>query len=318
MSWCKLLTSSCPLIPRLWILLFNSLPNALTQLKYFVTEQLEERMYFTQLQQLVETMYRENDNTKVTITAFSYGAQLSLYFLNRIVSQEWKDTYIHSYVTLSGTWYGGVGIVFTLLSGPFAPEFFETQIGIPRVVSLYRTFPSFYSILPRASIWNDTVLIRTPSQNYTAHDYEQLFADAGFPDGYSQFLDSENGIDLSAPNVSTYCFYGSGVMTPLRFLYSNGLNMPPMPVAVGDGDGRINREDLEICRRWEGMNGGYAFNRTLFQGVNHPGMIRNETVLQAIESIVRIQSSGAATSPLLTPWLFHIAMLVSVTKVIIG
>ena len=264
-------------------------------------------------------MYADNNNTKVTITAFSLGAQISLYFLNTLVTQEWKDTYIHSFVTLGGSWYGGVGILFTLLSGPFQPEFLETQIGIPRVLSLYRNNPAFYSILPRASIWNDTVLIRTPSQNYTAGDYEQLFTDAGFPDGYDQFFDSESGIDLSAPNVDTYCFYGSGTMTPVTFLYSNGLDMPPTPIAVGDGDGRVNKEDLEICNRWDGMNGGYTFSSTVFPGVNHASTIRNEAVLRSVENVVRIQGgavtttteSAAAVSTSPNPWLFHIAMLVS-------
>ena len=257
-------------------------------------------------------MYTENGNTKVTITAFSFGAQLSLYFLNRIVNQEWKDTYIHSYVTLGGSWYGGVSVIFTLLSGPFQPEFLEVQIGVPRVISLYRNYPGFYSALPRASIWNDTVLIRTSSQNYTASDYEQLFTDAGFPDGYSQFLDSDRGIDLSAPNVPTYCFYGSVPQrTPTSFIYDNGFSMGPTGFTVGDGDGRINREDLEICRRWAGMNGGYMFNSTVFPGVDHPGSIRNEAVLQTVESIVRIQTSGVV-SPLPTPWLYHAAIFVSV------
>ena len=269
-------------------------------------------MYFRKLQQLVETMYAENDNTKVTITAFSYGAQVSLYFLNRIVSQEWKDTYIHSYVTLGGSLYGGVGIIFTLLSGPFTPEFLETQIGIPRVVSLYRNYPSFYSILPRASIWNDTILVRTANRSYTASDYEELFADAGFPNGYAQFLDSEGSVDLSAPNVPTYCFYGSlPQQTPLVLIYGNGLTMAPTGFMFGDGDGRINQEDLEICRRWAGMNGGYTFNRTVFPGVNHSGSIRNEAVLQAVESVIRIQISSAV-SPVPTLWLYHVAMFVSV------
>jgi lysophospholipase-3 len=267
-------------------------------------------MYFRELRQLIETMYADNDNTKVTITAFSFGAQISLYFLNTLVSQEWKDTYIHSFVTLGGSWYAGVGIIFTLLSGPLQPEFLETQIGIPRVLSIYRNNPGFYATLPRASVWDDTVLIRTPNQNYTAHDYEQLFADAGFPDGYSQFLDSESGIDLSAPNVTTYCFYGSAVPTPLTFLYNNELNMTSGST-FGDGDGRINLQDLEVCNRWDGKNGGYTFNSTIFPGVNHPGMIRNEAVLQSVESIVRIQVSGAVTT-LPNLWLFHIAMFVSI------
>ena len=265
-------------------------------------------------------MYADNNNTKVTITAFSFGAQISLYFLNTLVTQEWKDTYIHSFVTLGGSWYGGVGIIFTLLSGPFQPEFLETQIGIPRVLSLYRNNPAFYSILPRASIWNDTVLIRTPDQTYTARDYEQLFTDAGFPDGYDQFLDSESGIDLSAPKVDTYCFYGSGIVTAVTFFYSNGLDMPPRPIAAGDGDGRVNKEDLEICNRWDRMNGGYTFSSTVFPGVNHASTIRNEAVLRSVENVVRIQGgtvtttteSAAAVSTLPNPWLFHIAMLVSI------
>ena len=275
-------------------------------------EQLKERMYFRKLQQLIETMYADNDNTKVTITAFSLGAQISLYFLNTIVTQEWKDTYIHSFVTLGGSWYGGAGIIFTLLSGPFQPEFLENQVGIPRIISLYRNTPGFYSILPRASIWNDTVFVRTPNQNYTAGDYEQLFTDAGFPDGYDQFLDSESGIDLSAPNVATYCFYGSGIPTPVTFVYNNGLDMPPMPIVPGDGDGRINIQDLEICNRWDGMNSGYTFNSTVFPGVSHSGMIRNEAILRSIESIViTTTESAAAMSTLPNPWFFHIAMLVS-------
>lgn len=267
-------------------------------------------MYFRKLQQLVENMYAENDNTRVTLTAFSFGAQISLYFLNRIVSQEWKDTYIHSFVTLGGSWYGGVSIIFTLLSGPFKPEFLEEQIGVPRVLSLYRNYPSFYYILPRASIWKDTVLIRTPNRTYTASDYEQLFADAGFPEGYSQFVDSDSGIDLSAPRVPTYCFYGSGIPTPVTFFYDNEFNNS-MPIMGGDGDGRINRQDLEICRQWDGMNGGYSFNRTVFPGVNHSSSIRNEAILQRIDSIVRIQISGAV-SPMPTPWFYQVAVFVSV------
>ena len=271
-------------------------------------------MYFTNLRQLVESMYTENGNTKVTITAFSFGAQISLYFLNRIVSQEWKDTYIHSYVTMGGSWYGGVGIVFTLLSGPSEPEFLETRIGIPRVVSLYRNYPSFYSTLPRASVWNNTILISTPTRNYTACDYQELFTDARFPEsGYSQFLNSESGIDLSAPNVPTYCFYGSvPQQTPRSFTYGNGFTMGPTGFILGKGDGRINQEDLEICLQWEGVNGGYTFNSSVFPGVNHAGIIRNEAVLQTVESIVRIPDTGHAVSPLPSPWAYLIAMLVSV------
>jgi hypothetical protein len=83
--------------------------------------------------------------------------------------------------------------------------------------------------------------------------------------------------------------------------------MAPMPMAVGDGDGRINL-DLEICNRWDVENGNYTFS-TVFPGVDHPGIIHNEAVLQSIESIVRVQVSGAVTT-LPNLWLFHIAIYV--------
>ena len=117
---------------------------------------------------------------------------------------------------------------------------------------------------------------------------------------------------MSAPNVPTYCFYGSvPERTLTSFIYGNGFNMVPTGLMFGDGDSRINREDFEICRQWAGMNGGYMFNSTIFPGVDHPGSIRNEAVLQTVESIVRIQNSGVV-SPLPTPWLCHVAIFVSV------
>ena len=63
-------------------------------------------------------IYETNGNRKVTIVVHSMGGPVSLYFLTGIVSQEWKDTYIHSYVTLAGAWSGGNEFLATLVSGP--------------------------------------------------------------------------------------------------------------------------------------------------------------------------------------------------------
>ena len=158
-------------------------------------------------------MYGTNGNRKVTIVVHSMGGPVSLYFLTRVVSQEWKDTYIHSYVTLAGAWSGGNEILATLVSGPTTNGIIQRQIGVDELRNLSRTFPSYYLLIPRAAVWNDTVLVVTPSRNYTANDYQQLFADAGYPQGYTQFTE----IDMlrPAPNVPTYCFYGLGVDTPL-------------------------------------------------------------------------------------------------------
>ena len=166
------------------------------------------------IKQLIQTMFDQNGNTRVTLVVHSMGGPVSLYFLTRIVNQEWKDAYIHSYIPLAGAWSGGNAIISNLLSGP--PEtsgFFEMHVGSLELRSLYRTFPSLYLLLARESVWNDTVLVVTPIQNYTARDFEQLFAEAGYPQGYIQF--SEIDMEFPTPNVSTYCFYGLGVPTPM-------------------------------------------------------------------------------------------------------
>lgn len=243
-------------------------------------------------------MYEENDNTRVTIVVHSMGGPVSLYFLTNFVSQKWKDMYIHSYVTLSGAWSGGNGVLSGLLTGPIPLNQVEEPIGREGSRDVYRTFASFYLLFPRASVWNDTVLVVTPTQNYTANDYQDLFTDAGYPQGYTQF--SEIPLDWPAPNVDTYCFYGLDVLTPMTFEYGNGLGELPTGTDFGDGDGTVNRPSSEVCLRWSSMSNDYVFNRTTFSGVNHSAIIFDDTVLQAIESVVLIPenpTNGALPMP---------------------
>ena len=228
-------------------------------------------------------MYMENNNTKVTIVIHSMGGPVSLYFLNNIVSQEWKDMYIHSYVTLAGAWSGGNDIIKNLLSGPYDESFITALVGNERLRSLYRTLPSFYLLLPRASVWNDTILVSTQTRNYTANDYQQLFADIGYPEGFTQFSEIDT-MEWPAPNVPTYCFYGLGVPTPMSFMYEDVFPDAGPTVMFGDGDDSVNKPSSEVCLRW--ANSGYPFNRTVFQDVDHTQIVSDRAVLESIASIV--------------------------------
>ena len=251
-------------------------------------------------------MYGTNGNRKVTIVVHSMGGPVSLYFLTRVVSQEWKDTYIHSYVTLAGAWSGGNEILATLVSGPTTNGIIQRQIGVDELRNLSRTFPSYYLLIPRAAVWNDTVLVVTPSRNYTANDYQQLFADAGYPQGYTQFTE----IDMlrPAPNVPTYCFYGLGVDTPMTFIYDDGFPNSQPTVISGDGDDSVNRPSSEICLQW--ANSGYPFNRTIFQGVDHTAILTDASVLRAIEDIVTIDGSVNGALPLSSVKVMYCALMV--------
>ena len=268
-----------------------------------LAEQLEARGYYTALRLLVEQMYIENNNTKVTVVVHSMGGPVSLYFLTEIVSQEWKDIYIHSYVALAAA-YGGASVALPgIISGPVYTasnttnnpmfELFTLifmQGGASELRALYRSYPSGYWLAPRVPLWDDAVtIIATPNRNYTANDYEQLFTDVGYLLGYTQFM--SNPLDLSAPNVSTYCFYGLGYPTPLTFVYGNGFSETPTSIINGDGDNTVNKVSLEACQMW--ADSGYPFSRTVFENIDHFNVTSADVVLSAIGRIV-----GAPAEPI--------------------
>ena len=158
--------------------------------------------------------------------------------------------------------------------------FFSIRTSVEELRSISHTFPSYCFLLSRASVSNDQVLVVTPTRNYTASDYEQLFTDIGYPQGYVQFREYEV-LDFSPPNVTTYCFYGLGIPTPETFVYDVGF---PNSIINGEGDLAVNRASLEVCLRW--ADSAYPFNSTVFQGVDHVGIMTNPRVLQAVGCIV--------------------------------
>ena len=241
-----------------------------------LTVHLNQRGYYADLKHLVETMYQHNNNTKVTLVVHSMGGPVSLYFLTKVVDQTWKDQHIHSYITLAGAWDGANSGIGMLMSGlpVVSNKYFSA--------SLYRTFSSLFYLLPRTSIWNDTVLVSTPTQNYTANDYKQLFTDAGYPQGYNQFRDLD--IDWPAPNVPTYCFYGLGIPTPKTYVYGSKFPDAQPTIITDDGDSTVNKPSSEICLRWQ--KNGYPFKRTVFQGIDHGAIVQDKSVLETIASIV--------------------------------
>ena len=260
-------------------------------LHHFHTEQLDDRGYYTNLKQLIEQMYRENGNTKVTLVVISMGGPVSLYFLTQVVNQQWKDTYIHAYVSLAAAWSGVSNLIVPLLTPPATSTFlvFPIEASTQDLLSVYRSFASIHWLAPRASAFDDVTLVSTPTQNYTSNDYQQLFTDAGYPQGYTQI--SQNNLDFPAPNVSTYCLYGLDLQTPLAYIYDDGFpNTQPM-IKFGDGDTIVNKESLEVCLRW--ANSGHPFNSTIFPGVDHFNIISHEAVLQAMGQIV-----GAPVDPI--------------------
>ena len=131
--------------------------------------------------------------------------------------------------------------------------------------------------------------METPSRKYTANDYERLFNDIGFPQGYDMFRGIE---DIGSwpppnPNVPTHCFYGTDVRTPETFKYSEDFPEISKPTSVGygkDGDGQISRKGSEMCLRWAG--GRYPFQAHRHPGIHHVKLFVNDDILREIGDIV--------------------------------
>ena len=217
-------------------------------------------------------MHNSSGGEKVTIVVHSMGGIVSLYFLNEVVTQEWKDQYINAWVTLSGAWAGGSIGVSGVITGPLHVA--------------YRTFQSSAWLLPKPSVWSNTVLVTSISRNYTASDYEDFFTDIGYPQGYQMYLGivplNEN---YPAPHVPIHCFYGVNVSTEESYTYGNGFGANPTNINYGDGDGSVNFLSSQVCLKWQNEQ-SEPFSTVTFPGVNHAQMVANTAVLEAIAEIV--------------------------------
>ena len=257
---------------------------------------LESLGYYSELTKLIEQMYKDGGNKKVTIVAPSMGGPVTLYFLNNVVDQGWKDKYIHAFVPLAGAWSGGSRAVQALISGlPTGDEltrhllvrnFLSLWTLLTQVRDVARTLPSVFYMLPNPTVWKDKVIVYTPESSYTANDYEKLFADMGYPVGFTKYSSGIADIneDYPAPKVPVYCFYGTGIPTPETFYYSNGFDKIPK-VTKGDGDGSVNLLSLEVCLKWKSEQRQYFKSQT-FPGVNHAEIVKDVTVLDAVKEIV--------------------------------
>ena len=249
-------------------------------------DQLEMRGYYTQLRMLVEEMYEESGE-KVTIVVHSMGGPVTLHFLTSVVNQEWKDQYINAFVPLSGAWSGGNSALQAEVSGGDAglaalvsPEVFS------ELRSAFRSHQSLVWLIPQPSVWQDTVLVTTPTRNYTANDYSDLFADISYPQGFEMYTGVTSiNEGFPAPNVPVYCFYGTNVLTPESFVYNSSFPDVEPEIVFGDGDGTVNLLSSEVCLKWAQEQSQPFFSQS-FPGVDHDGVVNDQVVLEAIENIV--------------------------------
>ena len=252
-----------------------------------ITDLLEKECYYDSVQHLIETMYKDNGNTSVTIATHSMGSPVMLYFLTNVVSQQWKDKYVKAFVPLSGVWKGSVATLTSIITG----DFHNIPVVQPSTIRpLQRSLPSDYFLIPVPdhNVWSSTEpVVVTPDRNYTVYDYPSLFTDMQYSVGYSQYKVIPSLLTtLSPPNVDTYCYYGTGVPTPIALVYEEGEFPDVFPSTdMGNGDGIVNEVSLQACSIWK-QTQSHKLNILSFPEIDHFGMVSNNQVLQAVLDIV--------------------------------
>ena len=225
-------------------------------------------------------------NESVALIVHSMGGPMSLYFLNEVVTQEWKDKYIKVYIPLSGAFAGASQSVEAVVTGLYHLDFFPKLFKI--LLDIQRSFESLYWLMPRAEIYKDQVLVQTPNTNYSAGDYQQMFTTfANYSLGWTKYMPTSTiNAGYKYPGVPTHCFYGSEVATPLTYVYSSNDTTKTPTVIKGSGDGTVNKVSLEVCLRWANSTNSTGFQSRAFPGVEHHDMVINREVLNAIREIV--------------------------------
>ena len=240
--------------------------------------------YYQALHDLIEETYLNNNNASVTLVSHSLGGPVTLYFLSKFVSADWKASRIKQYVSLSGAFGGAVLPFRGVLSGDTEGIFTASALVLREA---QRTFPSQYLLLPFSKLWSENeVLVVQPKRNYTVNDYEALFSDIGYSAGYNIWKGVQGLIsDFPSPNITVYCFYGIDIPTEEQVVYGKDQFPDKQPsYTYGKGDGTVNLRSLKVCTQWTGSASKVIPKE--FSGVKHFDMVRDSKVLQAIQEVV--------------------------------
>ncbi|XP_018559590.1 phosphatidylcholine-sterol acyltransferase [Lates calcarifer] len=247
----------------------------------------ENADYFTKLQDLVEEMYEQYQQS-VYLLGHSMGCHYVLYFLNH-QPQAWKDKYIRGFISLGAPWGGAVKPLRVLASGENDGIPMISNIKIREEQRMATTNPW---MLPSEEAWpKDHVFISTPTSNYTNQDYQRFFRDISFEDGWYMWEDTKNLTgDLHPPGVEVWCMYGVGLPTPVTYIYDEEFpNVDPVDFVYADGDDTVDSFSMSLCKRWVGQQ-EKPVHVTEYRGLPHLDIVFHEKVLNQIQHILEGKS----------------------------
>eukprot|EP01087_Luapelamoeba_hula_P022934 TRINITY_DN834_c0_g1_i4.p1 TRINITY_DN834_c0_g1~~TRINITY_DN834_c0_g1_i4.p1 ORF type:complete len:461 (-),score=55.55 TRINITY_DN834_c0_g1_i4:129-1511(-) len=244
--------------------------------------------HYPRLKGLIEDTYRINGNRSVVVTSLSMGGAYFLGFLNTYVTQEWKDTYLDSWVSMDGAFGGSTSALASVINpgAIFGDSDFFSEYP-QQWLSVFRTMGSLAFMLPMGEIYGeDTVFIVTPSKNYTAAEYVEVLLAAGANTTAQIMRDVlKQGIrNQKPPGIAVHCVYGYNVTTPYQLNYTKGFDSVPS-VIFSTGDGTVLHEGLDRCAVWSKQQRQRSVSYPI-QHMMHGSSVQNKQALAYFVSVL--------------------------------
>jgi hypothetical protein len=213
----------------------------------------------------------------------SMGANFFQYFLAFFVTQEWKDKYISSLISLGGSFHG-VSNAYKLIKGD--------NYGLPllderKMVPIIRQVPSVLWMLPPLN--SRDYVVYTPAKNYTNADLQELLKDLNSTASWDLYnYEMSAGDRVKPPGVPVHCVYGYDVRTGTGMFFSS-LNPPAKEEGKwlngSDGDGTVPLYSLSACDGFAaGQDKPVQVHR--LQGAKHIEMVHEQRLWELISGIV--------------------------------
>ncbi|EGG13818.1 hypothetical protein DFA_11579 [Cavenderia fasciculata] len=212
-------------------------------------QELEKRGWFDKFKSLVESTYEMNKQQKVVLVAHSMGGLLSLYFLDKIATDQWKAKYIDSFIPIAVPWSGSPKALRTVLSGD---NFGIGVINKDYLKKFAQESGGVIQLIPDPIIWSkDKVFITAKNTNYTLGQTTNLFNDLGLKDTTLIYNSISSVTSEMKPGVNTHCIYGYGIKTEIYYDYNDGFDEQPKIYETDLGDGTVPLESLQFCNQWK-------------------------------------------------------------------
>jgi len=253
---------------------------------------------------LIENSVRANGRRAVLV-CHGLGCVL-MNFLLANAPQEWKDTFIESFVMFSASFGGCPKALRVLLSGEALPSKNEQRI----IRDTTTNFTGLQWMLPRPEIYGSQNLVQYRQANYTAYDIPKLLETGLGPETaeiFKSVVTPINTKSLEAPGVRVYVLAGINVQTESSYVYSD-LNSDPVknyPFYKSDqanqqqatfpdnysGDGTMPRAALEYPLKWAAVQKEPVHFR-FYDGYEHTLILsKSESVKDLLEVIKQLNSN---------------------------